>query len=110
MAGYREKFFRNAPSMNGRYQCVRCRNWFTKDEIDVDHRVPKRCGGTDDLYNLQAMCKHCNRSKGDDVTGLEVLQTVAGAVTSGGTENLASLGKSILTQKAKDVLGIKYRR
>lgn len=116
--GYRETFFRNTPSINGRYQCVRCKGWFTKDQIDVDHIIAKRLGGTDELYNLQPMCKHCNRSKGKNTTGAEVAQSVimaglTGAVNGGlegGLNNLAGLGKSVATRKVKDALGIKYKR
>lgn len=116
--GYRDTFFNNTPSMMGRYQCVCCKGWFTKDQIDVDHRIAKRLGGTDDIWNLQAMCKHCNRSKKDRSSSGEVAQTlVAGAVNgliNGGIQgsaiNLSKLGKSVATQKVKDALGIKYRR
>ena len=89
-----------------------------KNEIDVDHRIAKRLGGTDDLWNLQAMCKHCNRSKGKNSTNGEIVQTVAtGAISgliSGGAEgavvNLTRLGKSVAKQKVKDAFGIKYKR
>ena len=105
--GYREDFFKNTPSYMGKYQCQRCGNWFPKSEIDVDHRIPKRHGGTDDLYNLQAMCKHCNRSKNSNVTGGEIAQTAIMAGISGisnngiqgGIDNLANLGKSVATRK-----------
>src|SRR5262249_15681706 len=37
--------------------------------IEVDHIVPRRHGGQDDLSNLQALCYRCNASKGapDDI-------------------------------------------
>lgn len=116
--GYRETYFNNTPSIMGKYRCVRCGGLFPKSEIDVDHRISKRMGGTDDLYNLQAMCKHCNRSKRDKSSGTEVAQTVIQAGLSGisqngvqgGVSNLAKIGKSIATQKTKDALGIKYKR
>lgn len=116
--GYRENFFNHTPSMTGRYRCVKCGRWFTKDQIDVDHRIPKRQGGTDDIWNLQAMCRHCNRSKGKKTTGTDVAKTIiAGAVSGvvhdglgGGVVNLTRLSKSVVERKAKDALGIKYRR
>lgn len=116
--GYRETFFNNAPSMMGKYQCVRCGGWFTKSEIDVDHKIAKRLGGTDDLWNLQAMCKHCNRSKGARSSGTDVASSVISAgiqgVMQGGLEggivNLTRIGKGVAKQKAKDALGIKYKR
>lgn len=116
--GYRETFFRNTPSVMGKYQCACCGRWFTKKYIDVDHRISKRHGGTDALWNLQAMCRHCNRSKRERTSNEEVAQTViTGAVSGlvndgvGGTiDNMKQLGKSVLTQKIKDLLGIKYMR
>jgi diadenosine tetraphosphate (Ap4A) HIT family hydrolase len=32
--------------------------------LEVDHIVPRRHGGTDDLSNLQALCYKCNANKG----------------------------------------------
>ncbi|MGL4741613.1 MAG: HNH endonuclease [Sarcina sp.] len=61
--GYRQNFFGDTNSNYGWYKCVRCKKKFRKKDIDVDHIIPKRYGGSDKLYNLQAMCKHCNRSK-----------------------------------------------
>jgi hypothetical protein len=33
--------------------------------LQVDHRVPKAWGGSDDLENLQPLCEECNRGKKD---------------------------------------------
>jgi HNH endonuclease len=33
--------------------------------LQVDHRIPKAWGGTDDLDNLQPLCEECNRGKKD---------------------------------------------
>ena len=35
--------------------------------MDVDHIIPQNYGGSDALYNLQGLCKHCNRSKQDSL-------------------------------------------
>jgi len=37
----------------------------------VDHVVPLRAGGADDLSNLALACFHCNRYKSDDVTAVD---------------------------------------
>lgn len=116
--GYREDYFKAHPSTNGFYQCCSCGGWFKKKDIDVDHRIAKRLGGTDDIWNLQALCKHCNRSKRERSSGQEIATTiVAGAISGvtengiqGGIGNLAGLGKSVATQKLKDAMGIKYKR
>ncbi len=65
--GYREDYFEHHKSNHGWYTCVRCGGKFRKSEIDIDHIIPQRYGGSDHLNNLQCMCKHCNRSKQDDV-------------------------------------------
>lgn len=111
--GYREDWFKanqgvKLPFKSGTYyRCVNCNNYFTKSEIDIDHRIPKRDGGTDDLWNLQPMCKHCNRSKKDNQTGFETANTVVQAAMNGG---LGKLAGSVAKQKMKDALGIKYKR
>jgi hypothetical protein len=33
--------------------------------IEVDHKIPRNAGGTDDLENLLVVCRSCNRSKID---------------------------------------------
>jgi len=39
--------------------CARCGARAT----DVDHIVPRSAGGTDDWYNLQALCHACHSAK-----------------------------------------------
>lgn len=111
--GYREDFFKanpgtKLPGRRGTYwKCVNCGGWFPKSEIDVDHKISKRYGGSDQLYNLQAMCKHCNRSKGKNSSAQDMITSAAGAILTGNTKDLA---ENLIRQKAKDILGIKYRR
>lgn len=106
--GYREKWFQHhRPNIFGKYRCVRCGGWFRKDQIEIDHRIPKRDGGTDDLWNLQPMCRHCNRSKRDRQSNVETASTLVRATANG------QLGKAvgnIAKRKVKDVLGFKYKR
>ena len=45
--------------------CAGCRGFFPFKLYDVDHVVPQSRGGTDHLDNLQLLCSHCNRIKGD---------------------------------------------
>lgn len=61
---YRKKAFENSESNYGWYTCARCGKKFRKKDMDVDHIVPKSCGGDNSRYNLQILCAHCNRSKG----------------------------------------------
>ena len=63
---YRDNYFMANSSNHGWYRCVSCGKSFRKGDIDIDHILPQHHGGSDDLDNLQCMCKHCNRSKQDD--------------------------------------------
>lgn len=111
--GYRENFFKANPGVQRPFKrglwwrCVSCGEWFHKDAIEVDHRIPKRKGGTDDLWNLQPMCRPCNRSKSKNQSGFETFGTLARATVHG------DLGKAVggmASRKVKDAFGIKYRR
>ena len=85
--GYRETWFKNNKPFMGKYRCQHCGEWFKKKDIDVDHIIPKNYGGTDDLFNLQGLCKHCNRSKQDDLN-----------------KTLPDLAKNVLKNGAKSIL------
>ena len=45
--------------------CNGCKMDFPFKLFEVDHVVPRSRGGTDHLDNLQLLCSHCNRIKGD---------------------------------------------
>lgn len=42
---------------------IHARNGEVVPATDVDHIVPKRCGGTDEWSNLQALCHACHSRK-----------------------------------------------
>ena len=44
-----------------------CRNCGSFVRLEVDHVVPLARGGSNDLANLQVLCRTCNRSKGASV-------------------------------------------
>lgn len=46
-------------------ECAGCRMDFPFKIFEVDHVIPRARGGTDHLDNLQLLCPHCNRVKGD---------------------------------------------
>lgn len=62
---YREIGLSTNNSNYGWYTCVHCGKKFRKGSIDIDHIVPQSKGGTNDPKNLQCLCIHCNRSKGN---------------------------------------------
>lgn len=65
---YRKTGLETNSSNYGWYTCVHCHKKFRKGSIDIDHIIPKSKGGTNDPSNLQCLCIHCNRSKGNDTT------------------------------------------
>ena len=67
---YREKYFAANPSNHGWYTCALCGKKIRKADADVDHIIPQKHGGSDSLYNLQCLCKHCNRSKQAKLDGV----------------------------------------
>ena len=46
-------------------RCNGCKLEFPFKMFDVDHLIPRSRGGTDHLDNLQLLCSHCNRLKGN---------------------------------------------
>ena len=45
--------------------CNGCKTEFPYRILEVDHIIPRSRGGTDHLDNLQMLCPHCNRLKGN---------------------------------------------
>ena len=46
-------------------KCNGCQTEFPFRAFDVDHVIPQSRGGTDHADNLQLLCSHCNRVKGN---------------------------------------------
>ena len=46
-------------------RCGGCRMDFPFKIFEVDHMIPRSRGGADHFENLQLLCSHCNRLKGD---------------------------------------------
>ena len=46
-------------------RCAGCQSAFEFRHLEVDHIIPQSHGGADHLENLQLLCAHCNRVKGD---------------------------------------------
>ena len=45
--------------------CAGCSEHFQQQHLEVDHIISRKKGGQDLLENLQLLCSHCNRTKGD---------------------------------------------
>ena len=52
--------------------CAGCGTHFALRNLEVDHIIAQRRGGTDHIENLQLLCGNCNRIKGD--RGMEYLR------------------------------------
>lgn len=54
-----------------RYRCPLCekqirqRNLFDNDRTNIDHIIPKSCGGAGFSYNLRVTHKACNETRGN---------------------------------------------
>ena len=46
-------------------RCGGCRSAFEFRHLEVDHIIPQDTGGHDHIDNLQLLCAHCNRVKGN---------------------------------------------
>ena len=51
--------------------CRGCNSHFEMRNLEIDHIIAQQKGGTDHIDNLQLLCGHCNRVKGD--RGMEYL-------------------------------------
>ena len=52
-------------SRNEAFNCKYCKNTASISFFVLDHVVPIKNGGKDELSNLQAICHRCNSAKGD---------------------------------------------
>ena len=48
---------------NAKFRCLLCGISASEAPLTVDHIVPRKLGGSDDLSNLQALCHQCNSRK-----------------------------------------------
>lgn len=47
------------------YHCRECGASNIETSLEVDHIIPVSQGGTDELENLQTLCRECNQAKGN---------------------------------------------
>ena len=104
------------------YRCAHCGKWCGRPggekaripddmKMEVDHIRPWSQGGTDDLYNLQALCKPCNRDKKANPTFGDNMRTMGNAVFHPvDTFVKAPVRKALRQNKVLKGLGITKRR
>ncbi len=100
---YREEWFKHNESNHGWYTCAKCGKKLRKSEVDIDHIVPQKYGGSDRLFNLQCLCKHCNRSKQASMkdTFQDLVRENGSRAIKNVKKNLTSTVKKALTGKKK---------
>lgn len=102
------------------YKCAHCGKWcgrpgreraYIPDDMkmEVDHIKPWSQGGSDELWNLQPLCKPCNRGKSAGTSGLDDLKILKNNIVHG--DVIKSFGKKRVRQsKILKVLGLNKRR
>ncbi|PSB04740.1 HNH endonuclease [Merismopedia glauca] len=45
------------------YQCQSCGKTHQETELNIDHIIPLAKGGSNDISNLQSLCRTCNQIK-----------------------------------------------
>jgi 5-methylcytosine-specific restriction endonuclease McrA len=67
--GRTAKYSRANIYLRDRHTCQYCGEKFHKDDLTLDHYVPKTVGGKSEWKNIVTACKPCNHAKGDKRTG-----------------------------------------
>ena len=62
------KFTRSNLFLRDMYQCQFCEDVFNKNDLTIDHVIPKSMGGTTTWENCVTACKSCNWDKGSKLT------------------------------------------
>lgn len=75
------------------YRCAHCGKWCGRpgrekadipgdQRMEVDHIRPWSMGGSDEVWNLQPLCRPCNRSKSNDMTFKDGIRTIGNVITN----------------------------
>ena len=54
---------RDAALLRDRYTCQHCHQVFAPSMLEADHIINRAQGGSDELSNLQTLCKPCHKIK-----------------------------------------------
>ena len=125
-AQVRNLFIRNNPGIRriGKkgywYRCAHCKKWCARsgtdnikirldERMEVDHILPWSQGGSDSLYNLQALCHNCNRIKSNNVTFSDSMKIIKNNVVHGDFVG-NTVRKATRQNKLLKTLGITKRK
>jgi len=74
-SGYVSGTIRYEVLKRAKFHCELCGISAQDKALEVDHIIPRNCGGSDDLSNFQALCYSCNAMKRDrDDTDFRVVR------------------------------------
>lgn len=103
------------------YRCAHCGKWCGRPgssgvkipdnlKMEVDHIRPWSQGGSDELFNLQPLCKPCNRNKSNNATFVDGIKTGVNTVLHP-VDAMASVGRGLFRQnKTLKKFGINKRK
>lgn len=98
-------------------QTWRCAQWFSsgciyhdlrKGNCEVDHIIPLAAGGTNDLSNLQLLCKACHKRKSDALDKKAAAKIKRQALAKGQQATRAAKGSKLKSRN--DLGGAEYQR
>ena len=102
------------------YKCAHCGKWCGRPgeeravipddcKMEVDHIKPWSLGGSDEIWNLQPLCKPCNRKKSADITSKDKLKILKNDIIH--ADGIKSCGKRMFRQsKTMKALGLNERK
>ena len=122
----RQKFVRRYPGvrLNGYpglwYRCNHCGRWCGRPgperayippelRMEVDHIRPWSQGGSDELWNLQPLCRTCNRSKSNNASYGDNMRMVKNDIMHGDFVG-ATVKRAFRQNKVLKKLGINKRK
>ena len=102
------------------YRCAHCGKWcgrpgteraYIPDDakMEVDHIRPWSQGGSDELWNLQPLCKPCNRSKSANSSFGDNVNMIKNDIVHGDIVG-ATVKKAFRQNKLLKALGINKRK
>ena len=102
------------------YKCAHCGKWCGRaggdnvkiksdDLMEVDHIRPWSQGGSNELWNLQPLCRPCNRKKSSDITLRDNIKIAKNNVLHGDFVK-AGINKSVRNNVVLKGLGITSRK
>lgn len=125
-ANVRQKFISANPGVRLQgyggfwYKCAHCGKWCGRPgqerayipdnmKMEVDHIRPWSMGGSDELWNLQPLCRPCNRGKSANASFKDNLNMVKNDIAHGDFVG-ATFKKAFRQNKTLKRLGINKRR